>query len=229
MVPGSNLIGVYLEVGTKRTFAGALDWPGWCRSGRDEAAALKALMEYGPRYARALRQARLGFRAPKDTSEFAIRERLAGNATTDFGAPDMPTAHDSDPVEDPELRRFQAVLKAGWRAFDAAVLAAKGIELRKGPRGGGRELGKIVQHLLESDAAYLGSLGVRFKFSARGDPQQELDQTREAILQALEAAAAGESPKEGPRGGIRWTPRRFVRRVAWHVLDHAWEIEDRIP
>jgi hypothetical protein len=153
---------------------------------------------------------------------------LAGNATTDFGAPDLPTAHDTDPIGDPELRRFQAVLKAGWRTFDSAVVAAKGKELRKGTRGGGRELGKIVQHLLESDAAYLGSLGVRFKFSARGDPQQELDQTREAILQALSTAASAAMPRLGPRGGVRWTARRFVRRVAWHVLDHAWEIEDRI-
>jgi hypothetical protein len=84
---------VYLEIGAKRTFAGALDWPGWCRSGGDEAA---------------------------------------------------------------ELRRFQA------------------------------------------------------------------------ILQALSSASSGDTPKQGPRGGVRWTPRRFVKRVAWHVLDHAWEIEDRI-
>ena len=26
----------YLEVGAKRVFAGALDWPGWCRSARRE-------------------------------------------------------------------------------------------------------------------------------------------------------------------------------------------------
>ncbi len=25
-----------------------------------------------------------------------------------------------------------------------------------------------------------------------------------------------------------WTARSFVRRVAWHTLDHTWEIEDRI-
>jgi hypothetical protein len=24
-----------------------------------------------------------------------------------------------------------------------------------------------------------------------------------------------------------WSPRYFVRRSAWHALDHAWEIEDR--
>ena len=224
----SSLIEVYVEVGAKRTFAGALDWPGWCRSGRDEAVALRTLLEYAPRYARVLRGSRLGFRPPKDASEFAVRERLTGNATTDFGAPDQPTAHDSDPIEGPDLRRFQAVLKAGWRAFDAAAAAAQGKELRKGPRGGGRELEKIVQHLLESDAAYLGSLGVRFKFAVGGDPQAELEQTRHAILEGLSMAASGGIPEFGPRGGVRWTPRRFVRRVAWHLLDHAWEIEDRL-
>jgi hypothetical protein len=45
---------------------------------------------------------------------------------------------------------------------------------------------------------------------------------------ALAAGARGELPERGPRGGARWTPRSFVRRVAWHVLDHAWEIEDRL-
>jgi len=228
MARASSHIDVYLEIGAKRTFAGALDWPGWARSGRDEAASLQALFEYGPRYERALRQSRLGFRAPKDSSEFSVRERLAGNATTDFGAPDLPTAHDSDPIDAADLRKFQAVLKAGWRAFDAAVAAAQVKELRTGPRGGGRELDKIVQHLLESDAGYLASLGVRFKFAEGGDLEQELGRTRQATLRALSSASSGDSPKLGPRGGVRWTPRRFVRRVAWHLLDHAWEIEDRI-
>ena len=34
----------YLEVGAKRVFAGALDWPGWCRSSRHERDALEALL-----------------------------------------------------------------------------------------------------------------------------------------------------------------------------------------
>jgi hypothetical protein len=25
-----------------------------------------------------------------------------------------------------------------------------------------------------------------------------------------------------------WTPRRFVRRTAWHLFDHLWEIEGRL-
>ena len=51
--------------------------------------------------------------------------------------------------------------------------------------------------------------------------------TREAILKAVAASAHGEVPERGPRGGVRWTARYFVRRDAWHVLDHTWEIEDR--
>ena len=78
---------VYLEVSSRRTFAAALDWPGWARSGRDPQAALATLAEYGARYARAVRPARLGFAAPGDASSFVIVERLKGDATTDFGAP----------------------------------------------------------------------------------------------------------------------------------------------
>lgn len=51
--------------------------------------------------------------------------------------------------------------------------------------------------------------------------------TRAAIRAALVAAARGELPERGPRGGAIWTPRYYVRRAAWHTLDHAWEIEDR--
>ncbi len=183
---------------------------------------------YGSRYARALRGARLGFRAPSAVTEFVVIERLQGNSTTDFGAPDVPASDDPNPIGESELLRFQAILKASWKTFDAAVREAADRELRKGPRGGGRELDEIVGHVLESDGAYLARLGVRIKFAASGNPRQELARTRQAIQDGLAAAAAGGSPAPGPRGGVRWTARRFARRVAWHALDHAWEIEDRL-
>ncbi len=59
-------IDTYLEVGEKRTFAGAIDWPGWCRPGRDETSALHALFEYAPRYAAVLATTGLGFNAPAE-------------------------------------------------------------------------------------------------------------------------------------------------------------------
>ena len=87
MAQSDNQIEVYLETGQKRAFAVALHWPGWCRSGRDEASALRALIDYAPRYARVLQSTQLGFHTPSETSALLVVERLAGNATTDFGAP----------------------------------------------------------------------------------------------------------------------------------------------
>ncbi len=218
----------YLEIGKRRCFAGLMDWPGWCRSGRNEEAAFQALLDYAPRYAHVLQSTKLGFHAPAELSAFEILERLEGNATTDFGAPAVPPSRDLSPVDETHLRRFQSLLQACWQAFDSAVGAAEGAELRKGPRGGGRDRAGIIKHVLDADASYLARLGWKFKAGETIDYGQELARTREAIMEALPPAVRGELPSRGPRGGIRWSPRFFVRRVAWHVLDHAWEIEDRI-
>jgi hypothetical protein len=218
---------VYLEIGKKKTFAGALDWPGWGRSGRDEASALQALFDYGPRYAKILPKS-LKFHRPTDVSEFKVIERLEGNTTTDFGAPDITPSVDTKPVDEAELKRLQTLLKAYWKAFDKAVQAASGKELRKGPRGGGRELEGIIQHVVGAEGGYLSRLAWKFKRGEAEDLKEELTRTRQAVLEGLTAAAHGETPTQGPRGGVIWTPRYFVRRLAWHVLDHLWEIEDRI-
>jgi hypothetical protein len=228
MAKSSDRIDVYLEMGAKKTFAGAIDWPGWSRSGRDEDSALQALLDYGPRYAAAVEDAGLGFRTPADVSAFFVAERLEGNSTTDFGAPGISPSADSAPVDEADLERIQKLLVACWRAFDDAAAAAEGRELRKGPRGGGRDLEKIVGHVLGADQAYLAKLGWKLRIDEGAELEAELQRCREEILAALPAAARGELPERGPRGGSRWTPRYFVRRVAWHVLDHAWEIEDRI-
>lgn len=215
-------LAIYLETGSRRTFAAALDWPGWCRSGKNEKAALEALFEYGPRYARILRRSRLGFRAPDDISAFFVTERLKGNATTDFGAPDAAPSGDADPLADEELRRLESVLRACWRGFDAAVDLAKGKTLQTGPRGGGRKREGIVEHVLGAERGYLSSLGGKV-----GESESQ-EAVRQAILKTLKASARGEIAEFGPRGGKRWSPRYFVRRETWHVLDHLWEIEDRL-
>jgi hypothetical protein len=43
-----------------------------------------------------------------------------------------------------EYERWQEMLPACWGAFDGAPQRARGRELRKGPRGGGRDVDKIV-------------------------------------------------------------------------------------
>jgi hypothetical protein len=223
-----NSINVFVEIGKKRVFAGAIDWPGWCRSGRDQKTALQALIDYGPRYAQVLHSSEIEFRVPTDASGFIVTERHDGNATTDFGAPAIRLDADREPIDRMELERYQTLLLACWQAFDNAVQRATDRELLKGPRGGGRDLKKILDHVLEADQGYLARLAWKHKREGGKSPVEELSRTRQAILGALEAAANGDLPEKGPRGGVIWPPRYFVRRVAWHVLDHAWEIEDRI-
>jgi hypothetical protein len=161
-------------------------------------------------------------------SAFEVVERLKGSPTTDFGAPAAAPARDREPLKDADLRRLQSLLRACWRAFDAATREARGKRLQKGPRGGGRELDQIIEHILGGDAGYLASLGWKLDLPATKDSRETLKHTQQTILKALLAAANNEIPERGPRGGIRWTPRYFVRRVAWHTLDHVWEIEDRL-
>jgi hypothetical protein len=221
------MVDVYLETGNKRVFTGALDWPGWCRSAKDPDGALQALLDYAPRYAKVLRRKRIAFKPPKDVSALQVVERLKGDATTDFGAPGMPPKFDAKAMDKRQLARMEKILQACWAAFDSAVKAAKGKELRKGPRGGGRSLEKIVEHVVGADHGYLARIGSKYPGGGETDPAK-LKRFRAAIIEAISASARGKVPPKGPRGGTRWSPRFFVRRSAWHVLDHAWEIEDRI-
>ncbi len=222
-----NAIDVFVEMGQKRTFAGGVDWPGWCRSGRDERTALQALVDYGPRYAQVLRSQEIEFQVPAGISDLRVTERHAGNATTDFGAPAVVLDADREPLDRMEAGRLQAILQAGWQAFDDAVERAAGRELQKGPRGGGRELAAISAHVVEAENAYLERIGWRNRKDWEKRPLETSAQFRASILKAFAAAVNGELPAQGPRGGSLWPPRYFMRRVAWHLLDHAWEIEDR--
>ncbi|MCU0508972.1 MAG: hypothetical protein MUC34_11345 [Anaerolineae bacterium] len=219
-------VAVYVEVGKKRAIATGMDWPGWCRSGRTEADALAALLEAAPRYAEIVRPAMLRFDAPREPGDLVVRHRLEGNAGTDYSVPSLVAPGEEKPMDQAEVERAATVLRACWEAFDRAVERAVGKELAKGPRGGGRELQAIQGHVFESEAGYGGRIGLKLQAIAPGDAAA-LAAHRQEILDALEQVAALGTPPPGPRGGARWPARYFVRRVAYHVVDHTWEIEDR--
>jgi hypothetical protein len=221
------LFAVYLEVTRRRIFAGAVEWPGWCRSGKTESDALEALVAYADRYAAVISRSRLGFERPDGVDDLEVVERLTGNATTEFGAPGVPPTADSRPLPPAELRRLTTILEASWRTFDRAAEKALGVTLTKGPRGGGRDLPKMEDHVLEAEEAYVGALGSRPPRLPGAPLSKRAAALRASAVAALAARASGK-PVVDPRQTKRpWSPRYFVRRSAWHVLDHAWEIEDR--
>jgi hypothetical protein len=225
----SSDMDIYLEFGAKRVFAGAIAWPGWCRTAPDEDGALAALAAYGARYASVLAGADLrpSFAAPTRTSALTVLERLAGDSTTDFGAPSIAPTADASPVKPADLRKLRAIIEACWGALDRAARSAAGVELTKGPRGGGRDLDAILEHVRGAEASYAGRIAVRLPSRSSSGPSSPHTALRAAVIDGLTRAVTEGVPSTGPRGGAMWTSRYFVRRAAWHVLDHAWEIEDR--
>ena len=218
---------VYVEVGSKRTFACALDFPGLARSGQTDDDALQALVDYYPRYTAAVGRTAL-LKLPGDVGEVRVVERLPGDATTDFGAPSKEVTMDERPLTDRDLDTQVAILRASWGAFDATAKRHQEASLRKGPRGGGRDLDKIVEHVLGAEIAYFNRLGGRFRPGPNEAGTELMTRVREEIVVILEARAQGHAPEMGRRRAPLWSPRYFVRRSAWHALDHAWEIEDRV-
>lgn len=208
-----TLTRVYLEVGAKRTFAMALDWPGWGRSGRTSHDALATLADYAARYADAVGAA--------VSTELEVVETVKGNATTDFGAPAAFIGADSEPVPAAAAERTAALVSACWVALDR-VAAGSPEDLRKGPRGGGRDRDKMLTHVIESEAAYGRKIGVKHKPPALGD-RAAIEAMRADILAVVGAPSDG---LPAPKG---WPVAYAARRIAWHALDHAWEMEDRRP
>jgi hypothetical protein len=220
---------VYLEAGPKKTFACALDWPGYCRSGKTDADALAALVTYGDRYAAAVGP-QAGFEPPTSVEDLRVVERLKGGSGTDFGIPSAEAKADARPVDGSELSRLRSILTAAWDAFDKAAERAAGHELRKGPRGGGRDRDKIVRHVLEAEEAYVIGIGrpSREVRAAQGGGDDWMAAIRAMALETMAGRARGVPLPENPRRKARiWSARYFARRSAWHALDHAWEIEDR--
>ncbi len=215
---------IYIELGKKKTFACTLDYFGYFRVGKSEDEALASLLEYGQRYAKIVNPAGIDFTPPTSLPDFNIVKKYAGNATTDFGSPGIIPDEDKRKITEADCQKYERLLRACWDAFDKAIASAEGKELRKGPRGGGRDLQKIIAHVRDSNLAYLRKQGQKVPKALQADRGA----IRIAILETLSIAVEGNIPEKGARGGAMWPTPYFVRSVVGHVVDHIWEIEDRI-
>jgi hypothetical protein len=205
-------IGVSIEAAPKKAFATAVDWPGWSRSGKTEELAIDALATYAERYAPVATLAGEALPNP-DGLDLEIVERSGGGGGTEFGVPSNVTKPDRRPVTAADADRLARLVEAAWKTFEK-VAASAPEELRKGPRGGGRNTSKIVAHVVESDEAYAREMGIKLK--------APIAEVRAAILEILHRPSDG-----SPIADRKWTPRYAAHRIGWHALDHAWEIEDR--
>ncbi|MDQ6675643.1 MAG: hypothetical protein M3069_33745, partial [Chloroflexota bacterium] len=114
---------VYIESGSKRVFASALEWPGWSRSAKDEAAALAALATYASRYAVVATAAGVPFSHTSGTS-FDVVQRVRGSAATDFGVPEHAATQDCEPLTRNQADRLAALVWGTWTVFDRVVTSA---------------------------------------------------------------------------------------------------------
>ena len=207
------------ENGTSKTFVWVIDWPGWCRSGKTFDAACEALLATAPRYRVVATAAGLTLPDP-DGADIEVVDEVEGDTGTEFGVPSKVTDDDRRPVSSAQAKRIAGLVEASWTVFDR-VAAKAPPKMRKGPRGGGRDRDKMIDHVLGADHGYARELAIRLPEGSRSD-RDAVTAERAAVLDLLRTRSDG-----SPIADRRWTPRYAARRIAWHALDHAWEMEDK--
>ncbi|HEY6057615.1 MAG TPA: hypothetical protein VIV06_06245 [Candidatus Limnocylindrales bacterium] len=206
----------------KRSVAFSIDWPGWSRGARTGELALETLEAYRERYRRV---ASLGgmSREFAAAGPLEVVEDKVGTGSTDFwGISFSPSATEQGPMSEAELERGITLLRACWAFFDG-VAARVSPEMRKGPRGGGRDRDRIIRHTIRTESEdFAKQVGLRIPEGA-ALTSDGLREHRETYAAAMRAYNAGEVP----RRMRSWTLPFLIRHSAFHTLDHAWEMEDK--
>jgi len=217
----TDALRVILEIGKKRrVVAGATDWPGLDRWGTSEDDALAKLASYLPRYAGVAERAGMAS-AFKRSGGFAAIERVPGSSSTDFwGIAHVPSQIEREVLSAADLDRRLDLLRACWAHFDG-VAARVSEELRPQPRGGGRNRDSIIRHTYGTETGQFSrKVEVRTPLDVVLTPEG-LGIHRQQYLDAIRAYNAESRPAR------TWPIQFLVRRTAHHVMDHAWEMEDR--
>jgi len=206
----------------KRAVAFSLEWPGWSRGAKTAEVALQTLESYRERYRPVADLA--GTRREFDAAgSLEVVEDRIGPGSTDFwGISFAPSSTEQDPMGAAELDRGITILQACWAFFDG-VAARVSPELRKGPRGGGRDRDRIIRHTIRTESEdFAKQVGLRIPEEAALTPDG-LRRHRLDYVAAMRAYNAGEVTKRMRSGSLPF----LIRHSAFHTLDHAWEMEDK--
>ncbi len=205
----------------KKAVAFAVDWPGWSRGAKNPEMALELLESYRERY----RQVAVAAGMAKEfdaAGRLKVVEDRGGTGSTDFwGISFSPSGCEQEPMNDTELDRKIGLLRACWGFFDA-VAARVSAEMRKGPRGGGRDRDRIIRHTVRTESEdFAKKVGLRIPEEGALEPQALADY-REAYVAAMRAY----NTSEGKRMRS-WNLPFLIRHSAFHTMDHAWEMQDK--
>jgi hypothetical protein len=206
----------------KKAVAFSLDWPGWSRGAKTPELALETLEAYRDRYRPIANLAGMA-REFDAAGPLEIVEDKVGTPSTDFWAISFsPSATEQDPMGQAELERGITLLRACWTFFDG-VAGRVSAEMRKGPRGGGRDRDRIIRHVIRVESEdFARQVGLRIPEDGALTPGG-LRPYREDYVAAMHAYNAGEITKRMRK----WTLPFLIRHSAFHTLDHAWEMEDK--
>jgi len=217
----ANPIRVTLEIGPKgkKVVAVAPDWPGLERGATTEEAAIERLLSYVPRYATVTKLAGMESAFPNSTVVDVV-EQYPGTGSTDFwGVSFAFSSIDRQAMSSEALERELALMRAGWEFFDD-VRSRVSAEMRRGPRGGGRDRDRIVRHTFAAELDWAKKLGVHTPLEVMLT-DEGLKAHRDAYCNAIWAL---HSQSKIAR---TWPLRYLIRHTAYHTLDHAWEMEDK--
>lgn len=206
----------------KRVVAVALDWPGWSRGAKTVDEALETLEAYRPRYRSVAQAAGMG-QEFDNSGTLEVVEDKVGTGSVDFwGISFSPAALETEPMDEATLERGLTLLRAAWAFFDD-VAARVSAEMRKGPRGGGRERDHIIRHVMRVESEdFARQVGLQIPEGA-AVPADARPAYREAYVAAMRAYNAGEVAKRMRS----WNLPFLIRHSAYHTLDHAWEMQDK--
>lgn len=206
----------------KKVAAVAIDWPGWSRGAKTAADAIELLDAYRERYRAVADRAGLATEFDR-AGDLEVVEDHVGVGSTDFwGISFAPSSFELEPMGGDELDRKISLLEASWRYFDH-VAAHVSAEMQKGPRGGGRSRDEIVRHALGWERADLAKrVGVVVDPIVPPTPDGFSSHRDEFVAALRTYNAEGRMAR-----GRNWTIALLLRHTAYHVLDHAWEMEDK--
>ncbi len=205
----------------KKAVAFAIDWPGWSRGAKTPDLALVTLESYRERYRPIALAAGMGDEFDAAGPLDIVEDRVGTGSTDFWGISFSPSGFEQGPMDDTDIDRKIRLLQACWAFFDG-LSARVSAEMRKGPRGGGRDRDQIIRHTIRTESEdFAKRVGLRIPEGA-ALTQEGLRTHREAYVAAMRAYNAGEG-----RRMRSWTLPFLVRHSAFHVMDHAWEMEDK--